>query len=66
MGDLERDAQLSQVMPSTTMARLLLVLNAEYLPAYYRVARGTLFNHDTSGLAANCESTANSTRDGCW
>eukprot|EP01052_Picozoa_sp_SAG31_P018193 SAG31_NODE_1278_length_9041_cov_3.415231_1_plen_2946_part_10 len=53
LGDLEADAQISQVMPSTTMARLLLKLNAEYVPAYFRVARGTLFNHDTSGLAAN-------------
>ena len=53
LSDVEQFAHVSKVMPSTTMARLMLKLNAEYLPAYWRVARGTLFNHDTSGLAAN-------------
>ncbi len=53
LSDLNVQRDISHIMPSTTLARMQLRLSAEYLPAYWRVARSTYFNHDTSGIIAN-------------
>ena len=53
LSDLNVERNISRIVPSTTLVRMQLRLCAEYLPAYWRVARSTYFNHDTSGIAAN-------------
>lgn len=53
LSDLNVERNISHIIPSTTLVRMQLRLCAEYLPAYWRVARSTYFNHDTSGIAAN-------------
>lgn len=42
--------QFVQQMPSATLARLLLPVLEEYPPAYWRVARKTVFNHTINAL----------------
>lgn len=37
-------------IPATTLARMQLACLKEYPPAYWRLARETVFNHNTSGL----------------
>eukprot|EP01048_Picozoa_sp_COSAG05_P003167 COSAG05_NODE_142_length_16591_cov_6.726837_12_plen_1394_part_00 len=53
LSDLNVEQNISHIIPATTLARMQLRLCAEYLPAYWRVARSTYFNHDTSGLLSN-------------
>ena len=53
LSDMNVKFNISHILPSTTLARMQLRLASEYLPAYWRVARSTYFNHDTSGIIAN-------------
>jgi len=42
--------QAIEEIPATTLARMQLACLLEYPPAYWRPARETVFNHNTSGL----------------
>ncbi len=45
-----RYPQAIEQIPATTLARMQLACLKEYTPAYWRLARETVFNHNTSGL----------------
>jgi hypothetical protein len=42
--------ELVDALPAATLARMQLTCMERYFPAYWRQARGTVFNHNTSGL----------------
>jgi len=46
----DRYPQAVEEIPAPTLARMQLACLKEYPPAYWRLARETVFNHNTSGL----------------